>query len=205
MTRMVSADYHETDFFAREKCLPSFVSQIAGVEENKHSFTMFLFIDQMVVNSMSSRRVIFMFPQPKDTRIILQQVHVESDSSCRRSVLEVCALKLSDSARVDLVSSEKDDLYRTLRKPKRYQTRYDCQHDIPRQEYLLKQRWHAETKVGQLHTVEALYQLIRANPPAFCRMVDTKESTNDRATKKEHRRWRFIKTLSNKRRRRGKN
>lgn len=115
---------------------------------------------------------VFLFSEPFQDRKILKSTIVGSNKSCQRSILEVCALKMSNAERSQLLESigsrfiYRDALYKEIREPVDLYWRKARLDDV-----YFNQRWYKVTERGSLLTVDALFRIIRANPHAFCQLL----------------------------------
>lgn len=113
------------------------------------------------VRSYWSRR------QPRDAAIVLETVRSSSPESAmlKRCFLEVCALKMQDCERDQLLGSYgRDNLYKQVREEKKFMEWPEYARPSLVRYNLLKQRWYKVTETGHRDEVDALYQTIQKNP-----------------------------------------
>lgn len=118
----------------------------------------------------------FQLGDPREAQTIVKRTKFRDDSSCHRSILELCALKMTDSERTGLVGKQNDNLYEVLRRPKRRVRQYGKKemfkyYNISVTRRAMKQRWFDLSESATLKVVDATFQIITSNPQAFCQMV----------------------------------
>lgn len=106
-----------------------------------------------------------------DTSSILKRTEVDSERSCQRGIIELCALTMTCKDRRRLLKSMgfpySDVLFWILRR----QNQYPNDHLLSSIDHVMKQRWYKEVEEGKTNTVDTLYRIISSNPNAFCQMV----------------------------------
>lgn len=99
-----------------------------------------------------------------DHQFVLCRTSLQSEASCQRAVLELCALKMSCATRKSLVvgARKKDELHYMLR------GRLYAYHPV-----LLfnRQRYFAKDEIGQQQVLDSLFTVIRGNPQALLRVL----------------------------------
>jgi hypothetical protein len=111
---------------------------------------------------------------PWDTHIIRAHTNFGSTKACQRALLEALALKMSNAERRTLLEAEgsqfadRDALYRAIRKVYPVIPR---DHEASVYYVLQKQAFYRASECGSLIRLQFIYEIIRANPPAFCQLL----------------------------------
>lgn len=112
---------------------------------------------------------------PRDEWLILQQTRPKEVQSCQNAILEIAALKMSDRDRLwlfpynstcprpsDMFAGERSFNMKEPPAPRRMRVELQAR----------KIRWYEVSDLGQLKSVDALYQVISSNPVAFLQMLN---------------------------------
>lgn len=128
------------------------------------------FFSQLLVNATMPKSILDKIQGPDDIQTIYLQTKLRSESSCQRSILEICSATMSDSERRDVVGSQEDDLFKILRKKQIWISKTE-KVELTVCDHMVGQKWIRVTKQGQRQTVNALFRIITANPQAFLNLL----------------------------------